>query len=115
VITVRSDGMITILSALVSMLSFRWTNACRTCSLKSRCDPDRQYRCGNRPTSAIERLLRGHSAAIAAFQLELLPPVLRFIELKGAKLPSAGLVADGREPEHKDKVPLPRRSITGTP
>jgi predicted nuclease of predicted toxin-antitoxin system len=27
-------------------------------------------RCGNRPTSAIERLLRGHSATIAAFQLE---------------------------------------------
>ena len=27
-------------------------------------------RCGNRPTAAIERLLRGHSGAIAAFQLE---------------------------------------------
>jgi predicted nuclease of predicted toxin-antitoxin system len=27
-------------------------------------------RCGNQPTSAIERLLRGHSGAIAAFQLE---------------------------------------------
>ena len=26
-------------------------------------------RCGNQPTSAIERLPRGHSAAIAAFQL----------------------------------------------
>jgi predicted nuclease of predicted toxin-antitoxin system len=27
-------------------------------------------RCGNQSTSAIERLLRGHSGAIAAFQLE---------------------------------------------
>jgi predicted nuclease of predicted toxin-antitoxin system len=28
-------------------------------------------RCGNQPTSAIERLLRRHSGAIAAFQLEV--------------------------------------------